>query len=178
MIPQEKSSLWAYLNYILVLPLTAIALTVYAQQETLPVSKAEITDSTETRITGTESTLIIKRKTDGNGIKVYRNGSPADSVIIISYDATSVKVSKNEAVPDSLGFQIFSVGNKKLNVSSSGNFNMDDVKVVLIDGELKPVDDFYKINPKDIKSIGLSIGDYSALYGKDAKKGILSITTK
>lgn len=197
MMLKEKSSPWAYLKFSFILLVAVISMTVFAQPEIKTqleeISEVKVNNLPEMQEVIKKSFTVLKRNSENNAIEVYKDGVKVDdhSYTVISNDAkptylsdaTYFKLTKDGQMLDAEGnfvenVQKYAVGSKTLNAQSKNNLNIDNVEIILINGEVKPVEDFHKLNPAEIKSVGLSLGDYSKLYGEDAKEGILRITTK
>jgi hypothetical protein len=197
MMLKEKSSSWVYLKYALAIPIVAIALTAFAQPEIREdlnkISRVKITDLSEIQKIITKNSTVIKVDGKNSSVEVYRDGVQMDSadftVISVGTDPTKLsnitvlQITKDGQIIDEEGnlvknIQTYSYANADIHVKSLTNFNMDNVKVALIDGELKPIEEYHKLKPGMIKSVGLSVGDFSEQYGEDAKESILRISTK
>ena len=155
MMLKEKSSPWARLKYLYVLPLAAIAVTAFARPEISEkveeISAVKVNDLAE----------IVEKKSEENVVK-----EPIDTtknkVVVVGY-----RTEKKESVLTS--------GKKKVAISVQG-ISGEGKPLVIINGKESEREVVNALNPERIESVSV-IGPEKAIkiYGEKAKDGVMDI---
>lgn len=189
MMLRQKSSPWACLKYVYVLPLAAIAVAAFARpeisQELEKISSAKISDFApikeallaESQVKKSDTTIyVVSKKATNNvlfdtlkvlsALKITERPVVSDStpLVVIGYSSnrgdSTLRVSQNAA-------------KKKLTV---GRGFMDDT-LILIDGKESTREEMEKTNPDTIESISV-LKDGQKIYGDKGKNGVIIIALK
>ena len=155
MMLKEKSSPWARLKYLYVLPLAAIAVTAFARPEISEkveeISAVKVNDLAE----------IVEKKSEENVVK-----EPIDTtknkVVVVGY-----RTEKKDSVLTS--------GKKKVAISVQG-ISGEGKPLVIINGKESEREVVNALNPERIESVSV-IGPEKAIkiYGEKAKDGVMDI---
>ena len=155
MMLKEKSSPWARLKYLYVLPVAAIAVTAFARPEISEkveeISAVKVNDLAE----------IVEKKSEENVVK-----EPIDTtknkVVVVGY-----RTEKKDSVLTS--------GKKKVAISVQG-ISGEGKPLVIINGKESEREVVNALNPERIESVSV-IGPEKAIkiYGEKAKDGVMDI---
>ena len=182
MMNKEKTPMRKLLKYTLVLPVALLLITansVYAQ--TKEPQKANKSG----KIT---SMKIVKNDTVSSPLIVI-DGVPMETDISLD-DLNPEQIKSMTVFTDSSTISAYGVkaGRGVISIKTLGNDNKvakstieKDKPYIIIDGEKKGVDfDLSAISPSDIESISVlkNKAETTAIYGDEAKNGVLIITTK
>lgn len=150
MMLKEKSSPWARLKYLYVLPVAALAVTAFARPE---ISK-KLNEISAVKISDLSS--IVEGNQENN---------------VLGKEASSID---KEEESDKLNL-VASNDSSKIKIKSVGKAQ----PLVMIDGEAIPFEELSKITSEAIESIDI-LKDKSSeeLYGEKGKNGTILITTK
>ena len=155
MMLKEKSNPWARLKYLYVLPLAAIAVTVFA--------RPEISEKVEeiSAVKVNDLAAIVEKKSEENVVK-----EPIDTtknkVVVVGY-----RTEKKDSVLTS--------GKKKVAISVQG-ISGEGKPLVIINGKESDREVVNALNPERIESVSV-IGPEKAIkiYGEKAKDGVMDI---
>lgn len=192
MMLRKKSSPWACLKYLYVLPLTAITITVFARpeisNELKDISLVKVNDiigSTETKpdeksLDQPDSLLIensavtfINREEEGKTTAYVQVEPMEEPPVTIRYVVSSVTTSddagrtQREEVTLSASQADIYIGKDK------------NQPLLIVDGEIRENEVLSTIPPENIYSISVLKDEHSVVeYGEKGKNGVIIVTTK
>lgn len=194
MMLREKSSPWARIKYVYVLPLAAIAVAAFARpeisQELEKISSTKISEFApikealfaESQIKKPDSvvTKTIVTKKSGNtalpdtlGIKSIANtGSTVsvDSVVVVGYGRA--KMDKN-----SIFYSLLDSARQKDGVAIRGDNKALSEVLIIIEDKESTQKEMKELDPEKIESLSV-LTNVEKLYGDKAKNGVILITLK
>lgn len=164
MMLKEKSSPWARLKYLYVLPLAAIAVTAFARPEVSDKVK-EIS-----AVKVNDLTAIVETKVQETVPKVVN-----DTVKTTGKVVTVVGWKKNA---EKGAVEVSGNGETKVTMIRSSSHDSKDKPLVIVDGKEIDYSLMNVLNPAQISSMSV-LKDKSAtsLYGDKGKNGVIIITT-
>lgn len=186
MITKKKSTLWAALKVLYVLPLSLIAVVAFASEEITsamaPVSEIKIKDFIQTDTTKTKKVSSkVEVKTAEKRTIVVRKSGPEQSQIDTIIIRRSIDDSTKALVKGRISTFVYnsdSLSNNKITTLSYRNGDSVNV-MVYVDGVERDTMYIKQIDSREIKEIRVYKGEKAvAEFGDKAKEGVIVISTK